>query len=284
MLAGLISRSAADPRIRAVVLTSSRARPGGPVDLLSDYDVILAVSDVERFLRDDEWLRHHGEPMVRWGDKGRLLGQPTCFRGVVYTDYVKIDYSIWPVELLTLVAFCDPLPDCLDVGYRVLLDKDGAAASWRRPTYRAHIPDKPSESEFRALVEEFWWDATYVAKSLWRGDIAFARWILEDGLRAGALRRMLEWRIEVEQGWSMKPGVRGRGLQRLLPPGYWAALDQTYTGAGTDESWLALNGTAELFRQAAKEVAAALGYGYPADVDGKVSEYTKWVAALPPSG
>src|SRR3712207_3735317 len=35
--------------IRAMVLTSSRTRPGAPVDPLSDYDVMLFVTDVDRY-------------------------------------------------------------------------------------------------------------------------------------------------------------------------------------------------------------------------------------------
>ena len=41
------------PLIRAMILTSSRTRPDGPVDMLSDYDLILAVSDVKPFAFDD---------------------------------------------------------------------------------------------------------------------------------------------------------------------------------------------------------------------------------------
>ena len=123
VLERLVAWGNAQPSIRAIILTSSRARSDGPVDLLSDYDVILAVTDAEQFSREDGWVSGYGRPMVRWSDQGELCELTTRFHGVVYEDYVKIDYSVWPVALLDRIAAA--LPDQLDVGYRVLLDKDG---------------------------------------------------------------------------------------------------------------------------------------------------------------
>src|SRR6266571_1994612 len=216
------------PDIRSMVLTSSRARADETVDSLSDYDVILAVADIDAFVHDDAWQFEYGEPMVRWGDQAELDGVTTYFRGVVYVDDVKIDYTIWPDELLERVAEREVLPEDLDVGYRVLLDKDGRTSGWSPATYKAHIPARPTEREYRDLVEEFWWGTTYVAKSLRRDELVFARFVLDFDLRLVALRRFLEWRIELDHGWSVRPGVYGRGLKRLLPGNLWSELALTY--------------------------------------------------------
>jgi aminoglycoside 6-adenylyltransferase len=128
----LVAWETAHPSIRAMILTSSRTRPDGLVDLLSDYDLILAVREVGPFAFDDAWISEYGRPMVRWGDQGEMHGLVTYFRGVVYQNYVKIDYSIWPVELLERIAASALLPDGLDVGYRVLLDKDRRTAGWKQ--------------------------------------------------------------------------------------------------------------------------------------------------------
>ena len=61
VLARLVAWGETHPSIRAMILTSSLARPGAPVDLLSDYDVILAVTDPDRFGREDAWLSDYGE-------------------------------------------------------------------------------------------------------------------------------------------------------------------------------------------------------------------------------
>jgi len=277
----LVRWGTAHPLIRAMILTSSRTRPNGPVDLLSDYDLILVVSEVESFAFDDAWVFDYGKPMVRWGDQGELHGLATYFRGVVYQDFVKIDYSIWPVEMLERVAGSARLPDQLDVGYRVLLDKDRRTAGWMRPSYQAHIPTRPTDAEYLALVEEFWWSTTYVARSLWRDDLVFARWSLDQDLKLETMRRMLEWRIEIDHDWAVKPGVYGRGFKQLLPANIWSEFAGTYVSLDVEETWTALGRVIALFRQVALDVGNALGYSYPQQVDDQVSAYLETIRKMP---
>ncbi|HYP38895.1 MAG TPA: aminoglycoside 6-adenylyltransferase [Chloroflexia bacterium] len=269
------------PLIRALILTSSRTRPDGPVDPLSDYDLILAVSDVGPFAFDDAWVYDYDRPMVRWGDQSEMHGLTTYFRGVVYQNYVKIDYSIWPVELLGRIAASSSLPDQFHVVYRVLLDKDQRTAGWKPPSYQAHIPARPAEAEYRALIEEFWWGTTYVAKSLWRDDLVFAKWVLDQDLKLETMRRMLEWRIEIEHDWSVKPGVYGRGLKQLLSPNIWSEFAGTYVSLDTEETWAALDRVIALFRQVAADVGNALSYTYPQQVDDQVSAYLDAIRKMP---
>jgi aminoglycoside 6-adenylyltransferase len=284
VLERLVAWGDAQPMIRVVVLTGSRAGPGEWVDVLSDYDVILFVTDAAGFAQDEDWTAY-GPPLARWGDERELYGHTTYFRGVVYEDGVKIDWSVWPEALLERVADTAPsLPDHLDLGYRVLLDKDGRTSRWAPPAYKAHIPARPTEPEYRALVEEFWWVTTYAAKSLWRGELVFAKFVLDYDIRLGALRRLLEWRIELDHDWSLVPGRLGRRLERQLPADVWSELEATYVGPGIEENWAALFRTTALFSRVAKKVAAALGYGYPQDVEGGVAAQLSAVRGLPRRG
>jgi aminoglycoside 6-adenylyltransferase len=260
-----------DRRIRALVLTSSRARADESVDALSDYDLIVAVEDAAAFAADDAWVSAYAQPLARWGDQDEVHGLTTYFRGVVYADGVKIDYTIWPEALLDRVAKAGALPDALDVGYRVLLDKSGRTPDWPAATYRAHVPAKPTEAEYRALVEEFWWDTTYVAKALWRGEVVFAKFVLDYDAKLGALRRFLEWRIELDRDWSWRPGAYGRGVEGHLPADLAAELARTYVGTDVEDNWNALFRTTALFRRVATEVGEALGYAYPLEVDEAVT-------------
>jgi aminoglycoside 6-adenylyltransferase len=281
VLARLVAWGEREDAIRALVLTSSRARGDDTVDALSDYDLIAAVRDVAPFAEGYGWEVAYGTPAARWGDESAVLGERTVFRGVVYEDGVKVDYTFWPDALLERVGEADELPEDLDVGYRVLLDKDGRTAGWAAPTYRAHIPARPSQQEFRALVEEFWWSVTYVAKALWRGEVVFAKFVLDYDAKLGPLRRFLEWRIEIEHGWSVRPGAYGRGLERLVDAETAAELAATYVGAEVDDNWDALFRTTALFRRVAQEVGAALGYEYPQAADDGVTAHLEAVRALP---
>jgi len=277
----LVAWAEQDDSIRALVLTSSRARDDGTSDLLSDYDVIVAIRDHEAFAHDHGWTSAYGRRLAHWGDEHVVEGSITYFRGVVYEDGTKIDYMLWPEHVLDKVAEAAVLPDNLDVGYRVLVDKDGRTSSWQAPTYRAHIPAKPTAGEYEALVHEFWWDTTYVAKSLWRGELFFAKFALDYDTKFVALRQFLEWKLELSHDWSLRPGSHGRGLERLLPTETWEALAATYVGADSEENWNALLRTITLFRELAIEVGEALGYAYPQDVDDGVTAHITAVRNLP---
>jgi aminoglycoside 6-adenylyltransferase len=253
----ILAWAEAEDAVRLVLITSTRARPEGPPDELSDYDVIVALTDLDRF--DASIV---GTPAARWGDEHDVHGTKTLFRGVVYDNGVKVDWMLWPANVPALIAE-HGLNDNLDGGYRVLLDKDGATASWPAPTFRAHILSRPSEADYVALVEEFWWSATYVAKGRARGEEFFARFIpLYDV--TDVLRRMLEWKIALERDWSWKPGAYGRGLERELPS---ADAEDLLAATGSFDR------TVGLFRRVAREVGQALGYAYPQLADDTVMAY-----------
>jgi aminoglycoside 6-adenylyltransferase len=112
--------------------------------------------------------------------------------------------------------------------------------------------------------------------------LVFAKWILDQDMKTVAMRRMLEWRIEIDHDWSLKPGVLGRGLKRFLPAQHWAELANTYVGPDFEENWAALWRTAYLFRRVAREVGNALCYTYPQEVDDQVSVYVNAIRQLPP--
>jgi aminoglycoside 6-adenylyltransferase len=268
------------PLIRALVLESSRTNPRPTLDIFSDYDVLMVVADIDRFIEDESWMGDFGRPMVRFRDKGLLYGYEEYARLVLYDDGTKIDYTLWPVALLERVVQEPKLTELLDTGYRVLVDKDDLAYRLPPPTYTAHIPAKPTEREFDLLVEEFWWETIYVAKNLRRDQLLPAKYSLDVVMKLQLLVKLLEWRVEIDHDWSLKPGLLGKGLKALLDHETWSALADTYTGPDLDENWQALFKTTALFRRIAGEVADRLGYSYPDDLDQRVTAYLQAVRAV----
>lgn len=281
VLGRVVAWATEQPLVRAVLLESSRATGSAVVDRFSDYDILLVVSEVHPFADDNGWQRYFGEPLVHFGDTFEVLGIEAFMRLVLYQDHTKIDYAIWPLELMERVVERQVSTDLLDWGYRVLLDKDGLAARLPTPTRTAHIPPKPTEKEYQTLVETFWWESTYAAKCLWRDELTFAKYNLEVTMKFEMLFPMLEWRIEIDRDWSWKPGLLGRGLKRTLPSDLWVALEQTYAGPGIEENWQALFAMTALFRRVAREVGQALGYAYPENLDRDVSTYLDEAYHLP---
>ncbi|HYF92657.1 MAG TPA: aminoglycoside 6-adenylyltransferase [Symbiobacteriaceae bacterium] len=267
--------------VRAVMLTSSRANPTARVDLFSDYDVVLVLSDPTPLAGNKHWQADFGRVIASFRDQFVLSGHPAYTRLTLYEDGVKVDFSLWPVSLLLSLKESSTPPDYLDIGYMVLLDKDGLTNGLPAPTYRAYIPTPPSQETYEALVREFWWDSTYVAKNLWRDDLYMAKYMLDYFLRFHHVLPLLEWYAEVQHNWSVRPGVKGRGLKRILDTDTWAELEHTYAGAGIEENWAALFAMAGLVRRVARSVAESLGLNYPEQADLDVTAYLEKVRSLP---
>lgn len=256
----------AQPSVRAAILTSTRAVPGAHVDDFSDYDIVLVVTDVMPFHDDHAWLDAFGRVLALYQDPlQHERGFPAAGYVIQWASGLKIDFTVWPVGLLELISAEENLPEEYDAGYRVLVDKDGLAARLRPPTYRAYIPTPPTAEEYREKVENFTVDVLYVARYLRRGDVIAAKHI-QDMATHENLIPMLTWIIEIEHGWKLKPGNYGRRIQQFLRPELYAELERTFSGAGQEESWAALETCIALMHSAAQEVAAGLGFTYPEEI------------------
>ena len=150
----------------------------------------------------------------------------------------------------------------------------------RPPTFTADIPTPPTQQAYLTQVEEFFHEATYVVKHLWRDDLLPAKFNLDQMMKQDCLRQMLEWWIEIRHGWSVKPGAYGKGLKKWLPPDLWAELEATYAGADLEENWEAMFKTIALYRKVAIEVGEALGYAYPHEMDNRTMAYFHRVKTL----
>lgn len=286
VLAQLVRWGEEQPLVRAMLLTSTRAVPDAWVDIFSDYDVILALSDVQPFFAARSWLAAFGEVLALYRDP------LTSYQGHLKSAYVvqfvgglKIDFTLWPTGLLRQTATAEELPPEFDAGYRVLLDKDGQTLGLKPPSYHAYIPRPPSETEYQEAIEVAMLEATYVARYLWRGDLMAAKFVLDNFMKHEHLLPVLEWHFEMDLGWSVRAGPYGRGLQKRLRPDLWGDLENTYTGPGLEENWDALIRTIALLRKAALEVGERLGFAYPHEMERRTLDYVQKIknTSLPAS-
>lgn len=269
-------------KVRAVLLTGSRANPGAFTDILSDYDVIFVVNDLPEYAGDDSWVSKFGEVITSfkdefiWKEHG---GVKTYTRLMQYSDGIRIDFSLWPIELLELISETKTLPDSLDIGYKVLLDKDRLTKELKPPTHRAYDISPPTEAEFLTQVREFWWDITYVPKALWRDELFFAKYMMEH-IRFGFFEKVLNWYIGMRHNWSVNPGKHGRWYKHYLEPELYERLEKTFFGSELKENLDAMFQLIELFRYFGIELAKSLGYNYPMHLDEKVSKYITAIEKL----
>lgn len=258
--------------IRAVVLTSSRADPEQVIDFLSDYDIVLYVADLAPFRKDDNWLSAFGPILVRWPYRPRSMpNERGVTRLVLFKDGVRIDYHITDETKIP--------QDAYDDGYRVLLDKDNLTVEINPPTYSLHLVKKPSRDEYDTLVHEFWWDATYVPKYLWRDEFPFAASMLGQSVRDEYLQTIIEWFIGLQHDWSVNTGVRGRKFKHYLDSQTWEEFTGTLAGADIEENWQAFFNAIALFRRLATIVGDSLGYEYPVQLDKEMTDYYSRIRA-----
>ncbi len=269
--------------VRAMLLTSTRTIPNASLDLFSDYDVILAVNDIRPYYEDRSWLEAFGSVLVLYRDPIQEYYGFEVFAYITqYEDGLKIDFTLYSLEILHRIAADPVLPDDLDIGYRVLLDKDGLTTDLKPPTFNAYIPNPPDESTYMTVIEEFFHETTYVAKLLWRDELMPAKYSLDTVIKLQHLRQMLEWQVEIDHDWTVKPGLFGKGLKKRLGPEIWAEVEGTFAGADLEENWEALFKSITLFRKIAVNVGKALGYKYPYSLDGRMLTYLHKAKSLEP--
>lgn len=252
--------------IRGAVLTSSRVTPDAKIDFLSDYDIELYVSDISTFEQNDDWLKVFGDIMVRWPFKPRSTGKKNWItRLVLFKDGVRIDFQI--TDKLEIK------PDTYDNGYEVLVDKDNIFNVLSKPTFSQYVIKKPSKEEYETLVNEFWWDAYYVPKYLWRDELPFAKYMLDYVLRYLFLHKIIEWYIGIQNDWSVDTGACGKKFKSYLDSNIWSEFEETYVGSDVEENWKAFFRTTNFFRKIAKQVGEILDYEYPDNLDKEVMQF-----------
>ena len=276
MYALILTTARGDERIRAVILNGSRANPNAPPDIFQDYDIIYVVTDVAAFKRDPHWLKRFGELMILQtpDDMGaEPRGEDDSYAYLMrFADGVRIDLTLFPIAKLDQLE-----RDSLSV---LLLDKDGVIARFPPPSESEYLPKPPTAKEYQDCCNEFWWVCPYVAKGLWREEIIYARYMLDQILRE-QLMIMLVWYIGVKTRFRINPGKYGKYFKRYLEPELWALLGKTYADASYENTWEAMFNMCRLFRIAALDVADTSGFDYPHGYDVRVSAYLAHVQHLP---
>jgi aminoglycoside 6-adenylyltransferase len=189
-----------------------------------------------------------------------------------FTDGNRIDLGIYPLGKLN-----ELVKDSLSL---VLLDKDGIAGLLPPASEGDHLPKPPTAKAFSDCCNEFWWVCPYVAKGLWRGQIIYAKHMLDQVVRE-QLMKMLAWHIGIQTRFSRNPGKLGKYFQHYLEPELWNLLQKTYADASYENTWEALFTMCDLFRRVAVPIAGLFGFDYPVDDDRRVSAHLEHVRALP---
>jgi aminoglycoside 6-adenylyltransferase len=189
-----------------------------------------------------------------------------------FADGNRIDLTLFPIAKLDRLEH-----DSLSL---LLLDKDGLFEPFAPPSDSDYLPRPPSAQAFSDCCNEFWWVCPNVAKGLWREEISYAKYMLDQFVR-DQLMNMLRWYVGVKTQFSHSPGKFGKYLRQYLEPELWDMLLKTYSDADYEHTWQALSTMCDLFRITATRVAAHYGLEYPYSDDERVSAHLQHVRSLP---
>lgn len=258
--------------IRAVLLTSSLVNPLAPVDDLSDLDIEIVFSDNRNYMAGKEWVQHFGQPIAMIEEDETSFAHQHAMKMVLYSDGVKVDFKLYSVPQFLAEVQQKELPGDWDIGYAVKVDKDGITAGMKPPTHQVSIIRKPSAKQFGNLLNDFWWDTTYVGKSLKREELFYAKF-MEGIIRTDYLIPLIEWYIASQHHWNITTNKYGRLFKKYLTPELWQKAEQTCAGSAIEDNWKALFATADLVAEMGRELAEQLTYAYPEQLETDLRKY-----------
>lgn len=267
------------PDIRAVVLTGSRSRREPPADRWSgsdrwsDFDLMLICLNPQPYLEAADWLTALGEPLfsiVERSPAGALWE-----RRVLFASGLDADFMVLSPDSVLQNFPGTPVPEILQRGRQVLLDKDGLFASWDTGSATQAEMPLPSPEAFAEVVNDFWFHAVWTAKKLRRGELWVATTCTNAYMKR-LLLQMLEWTTRATLGSDTDVFYDGRHMEQWAPAWILEALPAVAAHYDTQDVWRALQASMALFHRMALQTAERWRYPYPT---AQAEQVAAWVAA-----
>ena len=270
MLDIILTYAAEHDEIKVVGIEGSRIHPKITKDALQDYDITYIVTNMNTFIKDEEWLDIFGKRIFMQKPEGMTLYEPQLGNWFSYLmlleDGNRIDLKIVPVEEIDLYLYSESL-------IKILLDKDNMVGEIPLPSNETYLVKLPTPKHFEDCCNEFWWVSTYVAKGLCRKEFLYATDYLNQTLRT-ELYRMISWNVGIETDFSESVGKSQRFLEQRVSKELWGRIIETYKMHSYDDLWQTLYLIQDLFREVSKEVAEKLEFPYP-EYDENITKYIK---------
>lgn len=269
----IVALANADDQIRAVILEGSLAA-GFQVDELSDYDVNIFARSCEHYLDDDIWMEAIGAVLLYQKEEFQFYEAVVPTRLVLFQNHQRVDFSFWAIDLLADLLRGDKVYESYQVGYRVLVDKDGLAGQLKPPTGVGFIILPPDRDEFLQTIYDFWFEAYCVAKYLARRDIWFAK-LIENRYIKDHLFRMVLWDHQANRSWQPDPVLHteGKRFERWASPQLVEEISRCFSVYDAGATWESLSAMVGLFNRLARKVSSQLHIHYPRQVERDLLSY-----------
>ena len=271
-LKSIVKWAKQEETVRVMLLVGARALKGR-VDRLSDINLEIFVMEPTRFADNTDWLAAFG---AIWLSVSHTEGSEV-HQKAAYADGLVVECRFHPLQELNEMR--DLLPSCYEPRFDVLVDKDKLARDLAKPQGKEPTPASPPENIYREAIEQFWWEAFYAFKYLWRGELWQSKhydWQLKQ-----RLLQALGWHAVVCEGKDNFTFTEGKHLAEWADPESYAALMTVFGRFYPADSWRALKATIQLYTRLMKAIGSQLGYPYPQDQESKFISLAKDLQANP---
>ena len=248
-------------QVNAVAMSGSRTNPNAPKDEFQDYDVVYIVEDLDGLVADLAWLERFGECVI---EQHVLLDHRRLYL-MLFEDGNRIDLTLCPKEHIQ--EWVDS-----EAGFRVLKDENGLFEAYQ-PNAKRYWTAPPSEEEFAASCNEFWWVSAYVVKAIRRNQLIYATDHLY-GICQQELLKVLSWQVTSERG-SVDIGKNYKYLFQYLSDEQEKEFSALLDLSSLEKNSQSLFATMNFFHREASVLAQKMGFAYDKEVAEKLIAYAK---------
>ena len=257
----LILQIAESLQVEAVALSGSRANPRAPKDKFQDYDVVYIVDDLEDLISDLSWLDQYGNRFI---EQHNRLGHRRLYL-MLFEDGNRIDLTICPKEYIQ--EWVDS-----EANFEVIKDDKGLFEAYQ-PNSKRYWTAPPTEEEFAASCNEFWWVSAYVVKAIRRNQLIYATDHLY-GICQQELLKVLAWQVTSDRG-AVDIGKNYKYLFQYLPAEQEKEFSALLDLSSLEKISQSLFSSMKGFDREAQILAQKMGFTYDKEVAEKMISYAK---------
>ena len=257
----LILRIAEFLKVEAVALSGSRTTTDSPKDEFQDYDVVYIVEDLEDLISDLSWLDQFGMRLI---EQHNVLGHRRLYL-MLFEDGNRIDLTLCPKGHMQ--EWVDS-----ESKFEVIKDEKGLFEAYQ-PNAKRYWTAPPSEEEFAASCNEFWWVSAYVVKAIRRNQLIYATDHLY-GICQQEILKVLAWQVTSDRG-AVDIGKNYKYLFHYLPAEKEKVFSALLDLSSIEKVGQSLFATIKLFDGEAQELAQKMGFTYDKEVAEKMISYAK---------
>ncbi|WP_342984155.1 aminoglycoside 6-adenylyltransferase [Streptococcus parasanguinis] len=257
----LILKIAETLQVEAVALSGSRATNQGQKDDFQDYDVVYIVENLEDLIYDSSWMDQFGKRII---EQNVILGHRHLYL-MLFEDGNRIDLTLCPKEHIQ--EWVDS-----EANFEVIKDDKGLFEAYQ-PNLKRYWTCPPTEEEFAASCNEFWWVSTYVVKGIRRNQLIYATDHLY-GICQQELIKVLAWQLASDKG-AVDIGKNYKCLFHYFPVEKEKEFSALLDLSSLEKVSQSLFATMKFFDCEAQSLAQKMGFAYDLKLAEKMIEYAK---------